>query len=255
MESPVNPYSPPVVNDPPLTTDKPAAPAGSLRGAIWGLRIVFFGLLAIVVAESILALYSIPETISQPSDDVFHRLYLLWNFGELLCIVGVLLSLTAPRDIGSRRFIQLAAAAAVVRFAFAILRRLRILFRGINLAFVRAPLCVFGLFLITVALQIAFVLYLRRLALFVHRRKLIVAVQRLLAIALGIAVYEFWDFDYFHLDSPHRLRHTEGDFVAHNVLLILRPAAYILAAILIQALAKALSEREARRRRASIKLS
>src|SRR5947209_16968757 len=89
MEHSPNPYASPTERHPPVKpAPRPEVPPGSLAGIVWGLRLVLFGLVAMIVAEIILAGHRLwMNGIS--AREIYWRLRLLFIGGELLALAGI----------------------------------------------------------------------------------------------------------------------------------------------------------------------
>jgi hypothetical protein len=245
MEQPTNPYASPKQHHPPIEPASPTeSPLGSLAGVVLGLRLVSFGLVGMIVADIILAAHPFwMNAIS--SKAILMRLRMLLFLGELLALAGVGVCLLTPREVRAERPLRIAAGAAMAIIAIEILRDGSFFIYWLNIRALWSPTAEFATFVLTSTTQIAFLLYLKRLAWFVHRRNLIVASQRMIGFTIAIIGFQFWQSGYFDWVG-HAWPGRAAISATEQIVEILWPAFFALAAVLIHRLRKAVSSKQVR---------
>jgi hypothetical protein len=245
MEQPTNPYASPTKRHPPIEpATPPEAPPGSLAGVVWGLRLVLFGLVAMIVAEIILASHRLwINGIS--AREIYWRLRLLFLGGELLALAGIGVCALTTRDARAAKPVRIAAAAAATVVAREILWHASFFVPWLRIHALWSQAAEFAIFVLISIMHIAFLLYLKRLAWSVHRRELIVASQRLVGFAIAMVCFQFWQSGYFDW-TGHAWLGRDAGATTEQIAEILWPVLLALAAGLVQGLRKAVAAKQAR---------
>ncbi|HKD35236.1 MAG TPA: hypothetical protein VKB78_00505 [Pirellulales bacterium] len=243
-----NPYSSPAERHPPNKREvQGEAALASLGPAILGLRLVFFGLIVTAVTEAIWAANRIWFTW-ESWEGIITRLQLLSVIGGILALSGVLLCFLTPRDVRATRALRIAAASAACIVAIEAVRRAWLFVRWWHFPTVWREPAYFAGFVLTSTLEIAFLIYLKRLAWFVHRRNLVVASQRMIGLAIAMIGFQFWQAGYANwIGRGWQL--GAGTAATEQIRRILQVVLLLLAAALVHGIRKAMSVRQIRRMR------
>ncbi|HEV2973015.1 MAG TPA: hypothetical protein VGY55_23820 [Pirellulales bacterium] len=198
MNAPSNPYASPTSTDRPVNAEPSIAMnPGSLARVAFGLRLVVFGLVAMIVGDTVFVV-SAASDIWKNADfrfEIFVLTALLLLVGRLIKLVGVMACLATPEEVRTKWPLRIAVAAAAIALALEILVSLNSVFLRLLIIHEWAPRLGLARYLAASAGALAFIVYNQRLSLYVRRRALIVWSSRLLAfcaVCVAISGFSFW---------------------------------------------------------------